>query len=285
MRTPVLKPIIAAAGAGALALSMSAAPVFAAPANPNDVSPAVTVTTVTSPANAYRTGAVITIADGNDTFRQSNDRWSCGLLRMEGWVGDTPSKDNRYRAGWAVAVGANYDLPALTLTVPAASSSGLGWTITGATVGSGHSSAGDPDLPAGNDKPAYTPLSDQEQRVNVKIADGGVHIEVPGGVRAGEYFAVELDTALTNPTQAPTIGSTVENSLRVDQVCSAPDASAPARGFSAWGGPGGSEARDEFPVKVNSGGESDGTSGLIALGLGAVVVTSAASYGLRRSKK
>jgi hypothetical protein len=244
MRTFV-KPITAAAGVGVLALSMSAAPALAAPANPNGLSPAVTVSTETNADAYFKTGASIRILEGEDAVTRPQGEWSCGLLRMDGHVASTPSKDGHYSSSWKVAVGASYAIPYLTIKVPNASSEGIGWTIPEQQPDFGDGSSDVTDLPASNTHPEYTYID--EKRVEVSNSDGHVTIDVPGGLQPGEYFNVEFDSKLTEPG-APTVGSEYRNDLTTPQNCYTPDAP--------------QEGSDEECVDVpDSNGGSNGSNG------------------------
>ena len=220
MRTFV-KPLTAAAGVGVLALGMSAAPALAAPANPNGLSPAVTVSTETNPDAYYRTGAAITILEGEDAVTRPDQQWSCGLLRMDGYVASTPAKDGEYSSSWKVSVGASYAVPYLTIKIPATSSEGIGWTIPEQTPNFGDGSGDVSDLPASNTHPEYTIID--EERVEVTNNGDEVTVNVPGGLQPGEYFNVEFDSDLTD-ADAPTVGSEYRNDLTTPQNCYTPDA-------------------------------------------------------------
>lgn len=323
MRTFV-KPLIAAAGASILALGMSAAPALAVPAGPNDPSPSATATNGNSPEQTFTTGATIRILEGEDSVVRPDRVWSCGLLRLDGYVASTPSKDNHYESAWRVAVGASHAVKPLTIVMPNSSSTGLRWVIPDQKPVFGDNDGDVSDLPATNTHPEFHYINDD--RVNVENKDDKIVISVPDGLEPGEYFNVEFDSKLK---EKPTVGSEFVNELTTNTNCSTasptptpstPDATSTPTAPTTPGAAStpaatptpndsstsvGGETEDEkceqgmhtgpngehcdrmrkHPVKVNSGGENDSTSGLIALGLGAAVVGGAAAYGLRRGKK
>ena len=219
MRT-FFKPLAAAVGAGILALGMSAAPALAAPANPNGLSPSVTVNN--APDQAYKTGVAVKILDGEDVAVRPPGEWSCGLLRLDGYVASTPSKTGHYKSSWRVAVGASYALPHVKITMPDSSSKGIGWTIPHQKRTFGNDKGDVSDLPATNTHPEFNYI--EENRVQVEHNNGEVVINVPGGLQPGEYFNVEFDSELKEQGKAPTVGSEYVNELKTDQNCYMPDA-------------------------------------------------------------
>lgn len=332
----IFKPLSAAAGAGVLALSMTAAPAHAAPANPDGTSPGVTVTTQ-APEQAFHTSLIVNVNEGEDTITRPNTAWTCGLARLDGKISQQSAKGGAYKVSWKVAIGASYDLPKLTITLPAKSGKDAGeqWTIPVQEPTFGDADGDDvADLAPSDTHPGYHYLTDTN-RVDVQITETAVVIQVPDGVRAGEYFNVELDADLADASTTPAAGSSYSNALRVDENCETPDpvsndrCEPPTDGGSnggteegtengtddcvengteeciptgngdgtitlpdgtvveCEGGQGGApkDKGKKAPVKVNAGGENDNTAGLIALAMGAVVITGAATYGLRRSKK
>jgi hypothetical protein len=248
MRT-FIKPLTAAAGASILALGMSAAPALAAPASSNGLSPSVTVTSASTPEQSYKTGVAIQILDGEDKAIRPQGDWSCGLLRLDGHVASTPSKDNHYKSSWRVAVGASYALPHLTITMPDSSSTGIGWKIPDQKPVFGDKDGDVSDLPATNTHPEYNYID--KDRVTVEGNHGEVVIAVPGGLQPGEYFNVEFDSELEG---TPKVGSEYVNELKTDQNCATPDA--PKDSSTSVGGK--TEQEDCYKGRTPDGKQCDG---------------------------
>lgn len=279
MRKP-LKSLVAATGAAFILSAGIAAPAFAAPPAADGTSR--NVTNVRLP---YTTD--LTFGSGGDQ-RVQTQPWTCGKLRLDGFGYGTDG------GAWRVVVGATYDVTSLQLTLPA---TGTNWQGQNAhsfgtpTMGVAVADmAVSPGLhPAyhylGTDSTMTTEQAEaaaaaaQLERVEVTQSNGITLINVPGGLRQGEYFNVSLPLTRAAGAESFTNAVTTEIGCDVPTTPTTPPTE-PAHPKPQPGD------KDKHHIKkVNSGGVEDGAGGMIALGLGAVAIGGAALYGRRRSQR